>query len=74
LIPQSSHIRYRRHWGVSPKTRYQLGECDALVSVIRATPVRPELQARLIDGASEVHQMVLSRFLLEEGVDFWSWP
>ena len=31
-------------------------------------------QARLVDGASEVHKMVLSRFLLEEGVDFWSWP
>ena len=31
-------------------------------------------QARLVDGASEVHKMVLARFLLEEGVDFWSWP
>ncbi len=31
-------------------------------------------QARLVDGASEVHKMVMSRFLLEEGVDFWSWP
>ncbi len=30
-------------------------------------------QARLVDGASEVHKMVLSRFLREEGADFWSW-
>ena len=30
-------------------------------------------QARLVDGASEVHKMVLSRFFLQEGVDFWSW-
>ena len=30
-------------------------------------------QARLVDGASEVHKMVLSRFLLDEGRDFWSW-
>ena len=30
-------------------------------------------QARLVDGASEVHNMVLSRFLAEEGTDFWSW-
>jgi acyl-CoA dehydrogenase len=30
-------------------------------------------QARLVDGASEVHKMVLSRFLMEEGRDFWSW-
>lgn len=31
-------------------------------------------QARLVDGASEVHKMVLSRNLLEQGLDFWSWP
>jgi acyl-CoA dehydrogenase len=31
-------------------------------------------QARLVDGASEVHKMVLARFFLEEGVDFWGWP
>ena len=30
-------------------------------------------QARLVDGASETHKMVLSRYLLNEGVDFWSW-
>lgn len=30
-------------------------------------------QARLVDGASEVHKMILSRFLLSEGRDFWSW-
>ena len=30
-------------------------------------------QARLVDGASEVHKMVLSRRLLEEGVNFWEW-
>ena len=27
----------------------------------------------LADGASEVHKMVLSRFLLAEAEDFWSW-
>jgi acyl-CoA dehydrogenase len=30
-------------------------------------------QARLVDGASEVHKMVLARFLAAEGTDFWSW-
>lgn len=30
-------------------------------------------QARLVDGASEVHKMVLSRNLLAEGNDFWHW-
>ncbi|CAM5206504.1 acyl-CoA dehydrogenase [Bosea thiooxidans] len=31
-------------------------------------------QARLVDGADEVHKMVLNRFLTEEGRDFWRWP
>ena len=30
-------------------------------------------QARLVDGASEVHKMVLNRFLDGEGRDFWTW-
>lgn len=30
-------------------------------------------QARLVDGADEVHQMVLNRLLADEGRDFWSW-
>jgi acyl-CoA dehydrogenase len=30
-------------------------------------------QARLVDGADEVHRMVLNRILTEEGRDFWRW-
>ena len=30
-------------------------------------------QARLVDGASEVHKMVLARFMKDEGREFWSW-
>ncbi len=30
-------------------------------------------QARLVDGASEVHRMVLNTFLAKEGIDFWRW-
>ncbi len=31
-------------------------------------------QARLVDGADEVHKMVLHRFLADEGDGFWQWP
>ena len=31
-------------------------------------------QARLVDGADEVHKMVLSRTLDAEGRGFWQWP
>jgi len=30
-------------------------------------------QARLVDGASEVHMMVLARAYMQDGTDFWSW-
>jgi acyl-CoA dehydrogenase len=30
-------------------------------------------QARLVDGADEVHRMVLNRFLDKEGPGFWTW-
>ncbi len=30
-------------------------------------------QARLVDGASEVHRMVLARYYMDERNDFWSW-
>jgi acyl-CoA dehydrogenase len=29
--------------------------------------------AKLVDGASEVHMMVLAKFLRQEGRDFWQW-
>ena len=31
-------------------------------------------QARLVDGADEVHRMVLNRALTAQGTEFWSWP
>ena len=31
-------------------------------------------QARLVDGADEVHRMVLNRALRAEGPAFWTWP
>lgn len=30
-------------------------------------------QARLVDGADEVHKMVLERALADEGRGFWRW-
>jgi acyl-CoA dehydrogenase len=34
---------------------------------------RAARSARLVDGASEVHMMVLAKFMREEGRDFWQW-
>src|SRR5688572_10575497 len=30
-------------------------------------------QARLVDGASEIHKMVLAESALKRGADFWKW-
>jgi len=30
-------------------------------------------QARLVDGASEIHRMVMARFLVQEGDQYWNW-
>jgi acyl-CoA dehydrogenase len=30
-------------------------------------------QARLVDGASEVHRMVLAKAMQKDGLDFWAW-
>ena len=43
--------------------------CDTVIEWI----YRYARCARLVDGASEVHDMVLSRFYAQEGDDFWSW-
>jgi len=43
--------------------------CDTVIEWI----YRYARCARLVDGASEVHNMVLSRFYGKEGNDFWSW-
>ena len=48
---QPTRPQYRRHWGISPRTRFQLGQCDALISAIRSTPVHPDDQRRLLDAA-----------------------
>ena len=30
-------------------------------------------QAKLVDGASEVHKMILARGFQKQGIDYWSW-
>jgi len=46
-----SQPRYRRHWGISPTTRYQLGQCASLVNAIGALTTRPGVGRGLVDGA-----------------------
>jgi len=51
--------------------------CAARAATRPDTPLewiyRYARQARLVDGATEVHQQVLARLFLEERGDFWRW-
>lgn len=48
---RQSRARYRRNWGISPRTRYQLGQCAELAAAIRAAPLPPEIGRHLVDAA-----------------------
>ena len=47
----AGRIRFRRQWGISPRTRYQLGRCDAMASAIRAMPLHPDDRRRLRESS-----------------------
>ncbi len=49
----AGRIRFRRQWGISPRTRYQLGRCDAMASAIRAMPLHPDDRRRLRESSLE---------------------
>ena len=49
----AGRIRFRRQWGISPRTRYQLGRCDAMASAIRAMPLHPDDRRRLRESSIE---------------------
>ncbi len=42
------HLCFQRHWELSQKTLYQLGECDAMVRSISNTPLRPKERKSLM--------------------------
>lgn len=44
-------IHFRRHWGLSAKTRYDLGWCDAALETLREAPAPPKVRRRLLDAA-----------------------
>lgn len=42
------HLRFSRHWNLSSKTHYELGQCDAIVQAIANAPLLPEYHRRLL--------------------------
>ena len=43
------HLLFRRHWSLTPKATYELGQCDALISAISETPIEPSYHRKLLN-------------------------
>ena len=41
------HIRFARHWELTPTVHYQLGQCRAMVSAMCEIPLEPEVYSNL---------------------------
>ena len=48
LVRRYPHIRFCRHWKITPEVHYQLGQCQAIISAIRDTPLLPKQHERLL--------------------------
>ena len=42
------HLLFRRHWSVTAKATYELGQCDAVIQAIANTPLLPEYHSQLL--------------------------
>lgn len=67
------HLQYRRHWTITPKAQYELGQCDAIVQAICEMPVRPDyhrelLRVSLVKGA-QATTAIEGNTLTEEEVE-----
>jgi len=50
------HLLFRKHWQITARARYELGQCDAMIRSICEMPIRPEhhtllLGVSLVKGA-----------------------
>lgn len=43
------HLLFRRHWTVTSKAVYELGQCDAIIQAISTTPLLPEYHRQLLE-------------------------
>jgi Fic family protein len=76
------HLKFCKHWELTQKCVYQLGQCDAFVKAISNIPLKPEnrdrlLQVSLIKGAqatTAIEGNTLSEDEIEKIQEGWSLP
>ncbi len=42
------HLLFRRHWRITERARYELGQCAAIIQAISNTPLLPEFHTKLL--------------------------
>jgi len=42
------HLQFRRHWRLTDKATYELGQCDAIIQAISNTPLLPQYHQQLL--------------------------
>ncbi len=42
------HLQFARHWEITPKAQYEIGQCDAIVHAVSNTPILPEYYETLL--------------------------
>ena len=45
---QYPHLRFARHWDITRKATYELGQCHAIVRAISNTPISPDYYGDLL--------------------------
>jgi Fic family protein len=48
MIDGYPHLAFRRRWEITPKARYELGQCHAMILAICKMPLRPEDHSHLL--------------------------
>lgn len=76
------HLMFKKHWEITDRCLYQIGECDALVQTISNIPLKPKdrqrlLQLSLIKGAqatTAIEGNTLSEDEIEKIQEGWKLP
>lgn len=43
------HMRFERHWTLTPEVMYELGQCDGIIDAISRSPLLPEYHEHLLE-------------------------
>ena len=48
ILDRYPHLCFKKHWEITPAVWYALGQCEAMITAIRETPLQPANRRRLL--------------------------